>query len=197
MDEETINHLFLGCLFSIRNWDRLAQCLRMHLPQLPPIVNLLWSSSDTYLSTNATRYYRIYQRRLLSGGFEVNEIIESLMTWPNHPTKHSVFTLLLFLSGSISFQADPRRWWGGLWSIHKWMRSSTATPKRRMVGKTTTTQTICDQWHFGALILSQFCYRFNLYFVLGRVRYSFASRFPVRMYFCIFFPLAPVCTETQ
>ena len=35
-DEEPVDHLFLCCSFSRSVWEKLAQCLRIHIPQLPP-----------------------------------------------------------------------------------------------------------------------------------------------------------------
>jgi len=43
-DEETIDHLFLGCIFSGQVWGRLAQCLTLCISRLPQSVDLFWLS---------------------------------------------------------------------------------------------------------------------------------------------------------
>ena len=45
-EEESVNHLFLVCPFSVGIGDRLARCLRLHLPQLPTTVNFFGSLGD-------------------------------------------------------------------------------------------------------------------------------------------------------
>ena len=117
-DEETINYLFIGCLFRIHIWTRWHYAWECISHNYLLLFGLHW---DTYQLMNATWYL----------GFNSDSCFQGDL---NHPIKHSMSALLSFLSGSMSSQADPGIWWGGLWSRHIRERSPTATPSRRRIG---------------------------------------------------------------
>ena len=129
-------------------WRNVWECIS----QLPPTASLLWPSWR-YMSINK-RDLVLWDLSAMIAFWGVwrEQIIESLVTRSEHLIKHSMFALLSFLTCSIFFQLDPGRWRRKLWRTHKWVRSPTTTPRRYRKGETTITQTICDQWHFGALI---------------------------------------------
>ena len=61
VEEETIDHIFLVYSFSLDVWNKLMHCLRLHLPPLPPTVNLFGPLGGAWLLINMTGFYRIYR----------------------------------------------------------------------------------------------------------------------------------------
>jgi len=52
MDGEFINHMFLRCLFTLNVREKLAQCLKMHIPQLPQLRNFFGHLGDIPFKKN-------------------------------------------------------------------------------------------------------------------------------------------------
>jgi len=114
VNEETIDHLFLGCPFDVRMWEKLGHCLQLHLPQLPPTTNILWSSwKHVAINKHDMVLWDLSVAATFWGIWRVrnNRIFNDL---PDHLIRLFMPALLSFFTGSISFQEKIVRGRGGL-----------------------------------------------------------------------------------
>ena len=101
-NEESIDRLFLGCIFSGQVWALLRESLLSRIGHLPLSDDVVWS----YLFPNTRKLFGICLRRQLSGRFGGREIIEYLIIRPDHLSTSFLLALLLFIIALIFFQAD-------------------------------------------------------------------------------------------